>query len=69
MSVYDDGFGFSPKILEKGATPFLRDDSIEQGQNFGIGLYICRLLCEKHGGSLTLENSENGAKVTATFYF
>jgi len=68
LSVYDDGFGFSLKILEKGATPFLRDD-IEQGQNFGIGLYICRLLCEKHGGSLTLENSENGAKVTATFYF
>jgi len=69
LCVYDDGSGFSPKILEKGATPFLRDDDMEQEQNFGIGLYVCRLLCEKHGGNLTLENSENGAKATATFYF
>ena len=69
LCVYDDGYGFSSTILEKGATPFLRDDDTERGQNFGIGLYICRLLCEKHSGGLTLENYMTGAKVTATFYF
>lgn len=69
ISVSDDGSGFSSAILKKGASPFLRDDNAEQGQNFGMGLYICQLLCEKHGGVLTLENHASGAKVTATFYF
>ena len=68
ISVSDDGPGFSPTILKKGAAPFLRDNNSEQVQNFGMGLYICHLLCEKHGGSLTLENHSNGAKVTAKFY-
>jgi len=69
ISVSDDGAGFSSVILQKGATPFLRDTKEPQGQHFGIGLYICHLLCEKHGGTLKLENHINGAKVTATFYF
>jgi len=69
ICVSDDGVGFSSTNLKKGAVPFLRDDNTEQGQNFGMGLYICRLLCEKHGGSLILENRHSGAKVTATFYF
>jgi len=69
ICVYDDGVGFSSTILKKGAVPFLRDDNTEQEQNFGMGLYICRLLCEKHGGSLILENSRSGAKITATFNF
>ena len=65
--VSDDGPGFPPAILKKGAVPFLRDDTTLQGENFGMGLYICNLLCEKHGGSLTLENHAGGAKVTAKF--
>ena len=69
LCISDDGSGFSSAILNKGAAPFLRDDNIEHGQNFGMGLYICRLLCEKHGGALSLENHINGAKVTATFNF
>ena len=66
ITVLDDGRGFSTEILEKGAAPFLCDGS--QGEHFGIGLFICHLLCGKHGGSLTLENHSNGAKVTAVFY-
>ena len=69
LSVSDDGSGFSSSILKKGAAPFLRDDNVEQGQNFGMGLYICSLLCEKHGGKLTLENHLEGAKATATFHY
>jgi len=69
ISISDDGPGFSSAILKKGAAPFLRDDNTEQGQSFGMGLYICRLLCEKHGGTLTLENHPNGAKATAAFHF
>ena len=33
----------------------------------GLGLYICRLLCERHSGALTVENGVQGAKVTAYF--
>lgn len=69
MSVLDDGDGFSPAILKKGIAPFLRDDNAEPKDNFGIGLYVCDLLCRKHGGFLLLENYSNGAKVTAKFYF
>lgn len=69
LRVSDDGFGFSPAILHKGAAPFLRDDNTAQQEHFGMGLYVCRLLCEKHGGSLTLENGPCGATVTAIFGF
>jgi len=30
-----------------------------------MGLYICRLLCEKHNGSLELQNTNDGALATA----
>jgi len=69
ISVSDDGSGFSAAILKKGAAPFLRDTDEPERQNFGMGLYICNLLCEKHSGNLTLENHFDGAKVTAKFYF
>jgi signal transduction histidine kinase len=32
-----------------------------------MGLYVCRLLCEKHGGGILLKNAENGAIATASF--
>ncbi|WP_313131654.1 HAMP domain-containing sensor histidine kinase [Anaerocolumna sp.] len=68
LEVSDDGPGFPPVILQKGATPFLRHGDTAQQKHFGMGLYICRLLCEKHGGNLTLENTPDGAKIIATFY-
>ena len=35
----------------------------------GMGMYISRLYCEKHGGQLLLENEENGgAVITAVFH-
>ena len=68
VTVTDDGPGFSQKVLSKGAEPFLRgDDALEQTEHFGMGLYVCRLLCEKHGGILTLKNTEKGAITIATF--
>ena len=67
LCVRDDGAGFSSAILSKGVAPFLRDDPSRHGENFGMGLYICQLLCKKHSGTLTLANDAGGAKVTATF--
>ena len=67
ISIFDDGLGFSSAILRKGAEPFLRDGDAAKQEHFGMGLYICRLLCEKHGGNLVIENTANVAKVTASF--
>jgi two-component system, OmpR family, lantibiotic biosynthesis sensor histidine kinase NisK/SpaK len=68
LSVQDDGPGFPPAILQKGAQPFLRGgENLEPSSHFGMGLYVCRLLCEKHGGSLSLKNTSNGAAATASF--
>lgn len=68
ISIQDDGPGFPQLILQKGAKPFLRGDTAKDCKlHFGIGLYVCRLLCEKHKGELFLENNSEGALVTAKF--
>lgn len=67
VCVSDDGTGFSPALLQKGIRPFLRDDNRDEQEHFGMGLYVCSLLCQKHGGNLKVENIPNGAKVTARF--
>lgn len=60
LSVQDDGTGFTEKILQKGMEPFSRDNP-NDNQHFGMGLYICRLLSEKHDGSMTIKNTDRGA--------
>jgi signal transduction histidine kinase len=68
LSVQDDGPGFPQEILRKGAEPFLRGDKgNDHSSHFGMGLYVCRLICEKHNGSLQLQNTQNGALTTAIF--
>ena len=67
ISVRDDGRGFSGEELKMAAQPYYTDQK-EQGQHFGIGLYISRMLCQQHGGGLTLSNSiRGGAVVCAQF--
>ena len=68
ICVSDDGTGFSPIILRKGISPFLRDEKQDEKDHFGMGLYICSMLCKKHGGNLKIENLDIGAKVTACFH-
>lgn len=66
LIVCDDGNGFPAAMLKKEITPFSLGE-ISDSEHFGMGLYICKLLCEKHGGDLTIENTEHGAKATAIF--
>lgn len=62
LAVKDDGSGFSETDLSKATTVFYNRDK----EHFGIGLSICRTLCEKHGGSLYITNNkEKGACVVA----
>lgn len=65
VSVGDDGDGFSPEALRLGTKPFFRGEK-DSSEHFGLGLYICRVICGKCGGSLTLSNI-NGGNVTAEF--
>lgn len=64
LTVKDDGKGFSAADLVKATTVFYSND--KEKQHFGIGLSVCKILCEKHGGLLYVGNQkEKGACVTA----
>ena len=61
VTVSDDGPGFPQKVLDS------RDSYAYMGSDdknhLGMGLSICRVLCRKHGGQLTLSNSDRGGAV------
>lgn len=66
LTVKDDGQGFSDIDLRKATTVFYS----ESKEHFGVGLSICKVLCEKHGGSLHITNNETkGACVIAKLKF
>lgn len=68
VSVTDDGKGFSEKELLNAVKPYYSGQAENKEFHFGLGLHICRILCEKHGGTLLLENTtQHSAKVTAVF--
>ena len=48
MSVKDDGKGFSEEDLRQATNMFYGNE--KGNEHFGIGLGVCRLLCEKRGG-------------------
>ncbi len=65
--VEDDGPGFNPEELQHATEPFYRGEGQMEQCHFGLGLYICRLICAKCGGSLALTNGICGGRVTARF--
>ncbi len=66
LTVADDGSGFPQELIQNGPKPFGKRDG--DAAHFGMGLYTCKLLCQKHGGDLWLKNSP-GAVVLASFKF
>ncbi len=66
LSVSDNGCGFSKNILSKATNPYFTEEE-NHSEHFGLGLYICKILCEHHGGYLKIENCSIGAKVTTFF--
>ena len=66
LTVSDDGAGFAKKDLENATKPFYKTVRETDNEHFGMGLNICKILCEKHGGYIRLSN-RNGAVVTAAF--
>lgn len=69
IMIIDDGKGFSEQDIMQACRPYYHEQlEEEEVLHYGLGLYICKVLCEKHGGSIELSNSENeGACVQAVF--
>ncbi len=66
LSVSDDGKGFDKKSIHKVTSPYFTEET-DRSEHFGLGLYICKLLCENHGGYLKIADVSNGARVRAFF--
>lgn len=66
ISIEDDGKGFSKEAIERAAEPFYREEKTGN-EHFGLGLYICKVICEKNQGQLIVKNGSMGGNVEATF--
>ena len=51
IAVQDEGPGVAPEIASRLFDPF---ESTKGAQGLGMGLYMCRLIMEQHGGSIRL---------------
>ena len=67
ICVRDDGDGFR-EDAEKITGAFYGQNVKDSLKHAGLGMYISRLYCERHGGKLVLGNDQQtGAVVTAVF--
>lgn len=66
LCVSDDGKGFDKDTAYKAADPYFTEEA-DRKEHFGLGLYICKLLCEHHGGYLKIDPDSRGAEVSAFF--
>ena len=64
LSVADDGGGFPASLIRDGVRPFHKGR--EDAEHLGMGLYTCKLLCERHGGTITIQNHAAGSFVSAS---
>lgn len=63
ITVTDDGKGFSAQDRAEAVNYFYKGK--KEKEHFGIGLTICKILAEKHGGTISLDNTpDGGARVT-----
>ena len=61
--------GFDDTTLKFATNPFYTTEKkSDTGQHLGLGLNICKILCERHNGNIILSNGiETGASVTVRF--
>ena len=69
LKVEDNGIGISPadlpRIFEKG---FTGQNGRMVQQSTGIGLYLCKRLCDKLGIGIAVESSEQGTAISLAFH-
>ena len=66
ISVRDFGPGVAAAHLARLSEPFYRTDAARQRSTggVGLGLTLCRLVAEAHGGALRLRNAQPGLEAT-----
>lgn len=68
LTVRDDGSGFTVSA-QQAVKAYYHSNPRDDLEHSGLGMYISRLYCEKHGGRLAVGNAETGgAVVKAVFY-
>lgn len=70
LEVRDHGAGIPKEHLAQISEPFYRADPARQRATggYGLGLYLCRVIAEAHGGSLEIESEEGqGTRVKVLF--
>lgn len=68
FSVKDNGIGMPPSVVSNLFKKFYRSHrSRDSVGGSGIGLYVCRIFVEAHGGSISVRSKENeGSEFTFT---
>jgi len=66
LVVRDFGPGMAEDQIQHAAEAFYRADAarLRSTGGVGLGLYLCRLVAEAHGGSLVLRNAHPGLEIT-----
>ena len=66
LTVRDHGTGVPEDQLSRLAEPFYRPDVARTRAvgGVGLGLYLCRLVAQSHGGTLALRNASPGLEVS-----
>jgi signal transduction histidine kinase len=68
LEVRDFGPGVDETSLPHLAEPFYRPDASRERASggVGLGLYLCRLVAQAHGGNMEIANTQPGLRVTVT---
>ena len=68
LTVRDFGPGMDDDQLQHAAEAFYRADAarLRSTGGVGLGLYLCKLVAEAHGGTLALRNAHPGLEITVT---
>jgi signal transduction histidine kinase len=72
LEVVDQGIGIAADELARLGEAFYRPDSARQRNTggYGLGLYLCRLICTAHGGELRIESEPGqGTRVIVSLPF
>lgn len=67
VRIEDDGFGFSPLVLERIGEPYMSVRMATDGEmenHMGLGIFIAQTLLNRTGATVAFANSGSGATVT-----
>jgi K+-sensing histidine kinase KdpD len=54
--------------LKSATVPFYTTEKKKNNQHFGLGLNICKILCQRHNGDISLKNCVNGGALVTTMF-